>query len=334
MDAIKVQQDYEFSIERETTFGTAVDTSPIGLPTENLVIEHEPDIHKIPRADGVRGEYEARRWQDTASTIPKASMGLVMTPQLMALMLPGILQKDVDWAAVTNVWTMYPVQYADLPAPRGDDTGYFFTLARRSPVANDSVRLAGAIPTDFKFTIHPTENDGVLFCDSNWIGASYSRKVNLSQNSTQASLVNLFKWGDIGLVKFTDYGSNEYTLTNDFLSAEINISYGAKFANDIPTGEVVFPLLTVSGNFKVGAGDNTEVMKDLVRASAINTTNLLQIQFGDGTVSTDGELNLDIYCYLSSHEDDYTEGENIVFGFEGVLGTTGQYPFQAEFFLT
>jgi len=329
--AYKVKNDYTFTLERQSAYGTAIETAPIGLPTEDMTFSIEPNAHRLNRAWGYRGQHEANSWNDTFGIIPTASVSVIMTPPLMEAMLPGILQVDSDWAPATNVYTMYTNNYANLPSPKGTEDGYFYTLVRNSPDALNDESLIDAIPTTLTLSIGPTDNEGILSASFEYAASEYSREVTLSGTLGHAALDNMFKWGDIVDVSYGVSG-----LTSDFVSAEITITNGAKLAQDLPTGEWVFPKWEVTATVKVIANANTEGLKTLVLDNDVSSADTLKIAFGTSatTPAADGDLILTCFSYLTSWASDYEEGEVIDFTFEGVFGGAGEYPFQAKFWVT
>lgn len=325
--AYKVQSDYTFTIERGSTWGTAVASSPLGIPTENMDMKLDPTAHRLNRANGVRGQHEDNTWQDTFASIPTASFSTLVTPQVLNVIAPGMLQSSSDWEDTANVWSVYTNNYANLPSPKSDDDGYFYTLVRNSPEALDDERVASMVMSSMKFSIGPTDNEGILAMDTEWIGKGYTLGVTSAGSITDMALTNSYKWGDIGIVSY-----DTANLTSDFISAEWNVSNGAKLVQDLPTGEVVLPRWEVTGSFQVAAGADTDTMKALCSSSDVTTAKPFVVSFGDGTVSSAGELNITCHCYLTEWSSDYAEGEVVTFNFEGVFGGVSEYPIELEYY--
>ena len=326
MSGYIVKQDYFFTVERGTTWGIQKEATAYALPTEDMTFNIEPNAHRLNRANGVRGQHEDATWQDTWGVVPTASTSVICTPLLMKEVLPGLLQKGTDWVAASNVYTMNCNNYADLPSPKADNDGYFFTLTRNSPEAGSDEEIASAIISSAKFTVSPTDKEGVLTADLEFVGTGNLRGQTSSAVVTPMSLDTMFKWGDLASVMF---GSVD--LTSDFISAEINVSNGAKLAQDLPTGEVVFPKWEVSGTIKVIANANTEALKDKCLSRDPNQSETLAIAFGNAVPAANGDLVLSSDCYLTKFSSDFTEGEVIEFSFEGVFGDS-KNPFTAEFY--
>jgi len=331
MSGYKVLSDYSFTLERETVYGTPVGSAPIGLPTETMTFTQTPNKHRLNRAWGYRGQHEANTWQDTYGVVPTAAVSMIMTPQLMEVLLPGVLQNATDWTATSNVWTMYTNNYANLPLPKGNDEGYFYTLVRNSPATLDDERLTSAVPTSLTLSIGPTDNEGILMADWEFAAKEYDRSITVSGTIAHAELTDMYKWGELVNVSF-----GAYDLTSDFVSAEIKVTSGAKLVSDIPDGEFVFPKWEVSCTLKVIANSNTEAMKTKVLNRDVNLAETLKIAFGTSatTPSAEGDLILTMFAYATEWSSDYTEGEIIDFTFEGVFGNTGssEYPFMAKFY--
>lgn len=325
--AYKVKADYTFTYERETTYGTAVDSAPVGINTEDMTFSFEPNKQRFMRAMGIRGLHESNVSNNTFGVFPTASVSVRMTPQLMEDLLPGILQKTNDWTNVDNVWTMYTNNYSNLPSPKTTSSGYFYTLVRNSSDTGNDEYLTSALPTSLKLSIDPTNNNGILTGDFEFIAKDYTRSATQTGNITNAPSTNAYEWGNIGDVTF-----DGNSFADDFVSCEINITSGAKHISDLPDGEIVFPKWEVTGTLKVIENDYTETMKDYVLSSAVSTGRPLVISFGDGTVSSAGEMNITCFVYLTNWSSEYEEGEIISYEFEGVFGGAGEYPIKVEFY--
>lgn len=328
MPGYKVLSDYTFTLERGTAWGTKIETAPVGMPTEDMTFTFEGTPHRLNRAWNIRGQHESNTWQDTFNNVPSASTSIIMTPELMAMILPGLLQKDSDWTATVDVWDMFTNNYVDLPSIKGADEGYFYTLVRNSPASGDDEIIDSAIISSMKLMIGHTDNDGVLKADIEMIGIGYSSAQTAAGTITHASLAEMFNWGAISAVSF---GASD--LTSDFISAEINISNGAKLAQDLPTGEVVLPRWEVTGTIKIIANALTEAMKVKCLNNDVDSAEPLTITFGNAAPAANGDMNIVSHCYLTGWSSDFGEGEVIDFQFEGVFGVSaGEYPIGFEFF--
>jgi hypothetical protein len=321
---VEVLRDFRFTIERQTTWGTVVDSAPIGLPTDEMFVKLDSGNHVIPMATGTPWDVEAHSFNDSSIMIPKVTFKVPATPQLLTLFMPAILQKSADYTAASDVWTYIPQLVASRPLMRGSNQGYFYTLTARSANANKSIRMHDAVCTSLKRMIHPTNDDKVCYLELEFIGRGYTIAANPSGTVTDASLATLYKW--IDLDAFTINGS---AMITDFVSLETTISYGAKFRNDVPTGEIVFPKLETSGQFVVASNSNTDTLKGLCKTNAVSNAIPMLLQWGDGTVGSAGEWNTEEYIQLLDHESDRAEGENITFQFRGNGGGSGEYPFKS-----
>lgn len=328
----KTNRDYQYTYEKQATWGTAIDTSPVGLALPDLEIKLEANDQTVERARGLRYDVTSDSWQDTAGKIAswKFTQPHIVTPTFLKDLLPGVLQKSsTGWAAVGNVWTMFPEVPANIPTPAATNDGYFYTLTRNSNRASDDEYIKNALITSMKFSVHPSENHGVLVCEAEGIGQGFTRGATVSGTVGQLDLAQRYAWSSIGTFEY-----NAFNLLPDFHSMEFTISYGGKYLRDLPAGDAVFPFFTVSGSFTVLAGTNTEAIEGYYYSQASGTAYLLKCYFGDGTVSSAGELNLDFYTKLTSCEPNMTDGEHYTFGFKGELGATASnYPFQAKFYL-
>ena len=338
--AFKVLTDYVFTYERDTAWDTERDFWPVGIPTEDMTFAMEANLHRFNRAMGIRGMSEENAFNDTFGKVSTATTSIRFTPQLMKELMAGILQKKVDWSPSTNVYTMYTANYADLPDPKVSGTGYFYTLVRNSPDGTNDEVIKCAIPTSINLKIAPNDADGMLTGDMEFVGTGYLRSQTQSGIIANAALTSAFLWGNTKLaVSGISFGS--YNLTGDFVSAEFSITNGCKFAQDLPTGEVVFPAWKVTGSIKLLAGPNTEAMKTLCLSNTVNNSDALIIAFGNMTKTNgnfvpaaNGDMQIKSQCYLNGWSSDYAEGEVIDFTFEAVFGviTSGEYPLELRFY--
>lgn len=324
--AREVLKDYKFCIERQVTWGTAIDTSPLLLPTDEMFVELEAGTHTIPRTTGNRWDTEGAAFADSSTMIPKVTFRVPATPEINNIVIPWMLQKNADYAAAANVWTYIPQAQSALPAPRTSTTeGYFYTLTAKSPIASKSIIMKDAICTSLKLMVHHSENQKMAYWEVEAIGRGYSHGANPSGTiGTTLDLDIRYPWIEID--HFTVNGTDQ---PNDFVSMETTISYGAKFQNDVPTGEIVFPELTTSGNFVVCGNANTEALKTLVHTSAVDNAIALLLQWGDGTISAAGEWNTEQYIRLTKFTVERREGEVITFEYVGLGGGATEFPFKS-----
>lgn len=243
MAGIRQEGDFRCTIERQAAWGTPIDTAPIGLNTEDLQITLEGDRHKPPVDRGIRFDYEDDRFVDTASTIPVARFSGPITYGMLKNVLPGLLQKVTNWTVSGGAAAdLFPEVPANLPTPRAITStagGYCFTITRRSPTASQSERISDAILRRLKISLHPTNNSGLLWGEFEFIGSTYAHSANPSGSITQDTMAatSVYTWGSLDDV-ILDGGAD---LLTDFVSFELDMTFGAKFAGDTPRGEVLFP---------------------------------------------------------------------------------------------
>ena len=314
-----VKNDYTFTLERGTTWGSAIQDTPLGIPTEEMKVGQEATAHYIPIAKGVRGQQEATTWQNTSSTFPTATFDCPASPAVLKNVLPALFQSDPDWTPATNVYTLFTYNCSGLPNVTGSNEGYFYTLNRRNDCdSTNSDQLASALMKSLKLSLARDANEGVLWMSTEWIGKGFNRGVTLSSGVTHMSVSGMYEFDNRTAVT---YGS--YDLTSAFISMEMNITDGAKFIRDIPTANVVFPMWEVEGTLVVAQTSDTNTMKSEVLSRDVDSARTLTFGWTTGAVSADGEMQIDCNAYLTSFESDYEEGEVITFGFKGVMGTNG-----------
>ena len=331
----KVLTDYTLTYERESSWGTEKDTTPIGIPTEDMVFNMEPDLHRLNRSWGYRGQHESNTWNDTFSTNPTATCSMIMTQEMLRDLLPGLLQADSDYSAASEVWTMFTGNYADLPQPKTNGDGYFYTLCRNSPASADDEVITSAIVQSMTLKIGATDDEGILMADVEFLGKDYSRGATQGGTISHMALTNMYKWGNITTASGITFGSAD--LTSDFVSAEISITANAKHVSDIPDGEYVFPKWDVTTTIKCIANADTEAIKTKVLSRDVDLAEQLVIAFGTSkdTPAADSDLVFTSHAYATGWDSDYAEGEVITFTFEGVFGNTAadEYPARFEFFI-
>jgi len=325
--SLMVQNEIIGTVEKAATWGTAIATSPKGLPVDDLEIEIQPQERRIKRGRGIRGQHEGDSWNDTLGAIASARFKTPMTHEILELLLPAVLQKNPAWAAVSNVWTLYPVALASLPTIE-DDEGYFFTVTRNTETADQDVRIGAAVGGSVKFSIDPGADDRLLMGEFEMFGKAYERGITAAGTVSQLALTYPYKFSNISEVTFA-----AGDVTADFYGLELNISLGGKFHSDVPEGQVVFPTVEVSGSFKLLASATTETMKGLVESTAINTGAWFRVVFGTdpGDAGDEkGDLAIEVFLLLKKYDCDFSEGEVVTFEFDGVFGDTGagtpEYP--------
>ncbi len=329
MAGVRNEGDFQCTIERQATWGTPISTAPIGLNTVDLKITHDGDRHIVPVDRGIRFNHEDDRFVDTASTFPVCSFSAPFTHGMMKTVLPGLLQKATNWT-VSGATVFYPAAPADLPTPRaitGTAGGYAYTIGRRSPTASQGERISDAICRRLKISLHPTNNNGLLWGEWEFIGTTYSHSVDLapdaSPDPTQDPLTattGRLAWANLADV-IVDGGAD---LLTDFVSFELDMTFGAKFAGDTPRGEVLFPRFEATLTATFGQNTQTQAYEALMRSQAISTGHTIIFKWGDGTVSSAGELNLTFHGNVETFDDsDRSEGETHKITLSGEQGAAG-----------
>lgn len=319
MPGTVVKLDYTYSIEKGATWGTAIDTAPYGLPIDQLEIKQSSIQHEFPRAYGIRATQEDNYFSEDTLSIPTAKISnMPVTPVILKDLLGGILQKPTAWSPTTSIYTMFAnTTYAGAPAFRSNE-GYFYTITRNTPESAKDERIASAVPHTLKLSLDVKDNNSVLMADLDFIGNGYARNVTATTTPLVYGLATLYKFSGLGAVKF-----DSVSIKADFIGFEVEIKNNAKFVNDLPTGEIVLPKYEASGKIKMmGGSAEAELMKTYAQNSAQSTGRQFEIQWGDGTVSSAGELNLSFFCYLTNWSSSYDEGEVIEFDFVGCEGVT------------
>lgn len=330
MPAISVKSDFQFTAQRGTTFGTPQTDAPIGLPIGDMDIKMESTKHTFERARGIRVESENDFWVSDDLSIPEASFkSAPLTPDYMVLLLPGILQKTTDWTPAGNIYTMYTIgSISNVPSFTSGSQGYFYTLVRNNPLANRDVHIASAVPHTMKLMLDVKDNNSVLSADMDFVGRGFAYATSSGGSVTHLPLTTLYKFQDLKTFSY-----NSVSFLNDLVGFEIEIKNGAKFANDVPLNDVVLPKFEVSGKFKILASSNTEILKQYCHDNTAANAMPLKIYWGDGTVSSAGELNIDVFCYLTNYSATFDEGEVLEFEFVGKQGLASEYPIQFQFYV-
>jgi len=309
------QNDFQFSIEREAAWGTAISTTPLGLPTEELEISIEPNSHRFARSRAVRGQHEDDSWQDLNAAIPTASTTVILNAELMSIMMTGLCQKSTDWAAAANVWTIDSLAAAaTVPTPKADNSGYYYTLVRNSPVGSEDVRITSAVISNATLSLDPVDNDGLLMGAFEFIGKAYTRGGTYTVPASQSSIATPYKWS--GVTAVTWDGDN---VLNDFVSMEMSLTNGGKLQGDIPSGEAVFPKWEGSLTLRLHASSFSEGMKGEAHSNAVNDAKPFVISWGDNPADSAGELNITFQGLITSAESSYDEGEVIDFTIDGLF---------------
>lgn len=309
MAGIRQQGDFQHTIEGQAAWDTPIDTAPIGLITNNLVINMEPDVHDTPHDRGLRFMDEADSFADTEASTGTAEADVTVTPTFITDILPGLLQKTSAWTDTAGVWDFYSISsVANVPLCRTSDQGYFYTITKRSPTASHSERLSNAVMRRCVLTIHPKNGNtpGSLSAKCEWIGTTYTNTANPSASITHDEVTTLYKWGGIVAVSY-----NGTSILDDFISAEFDFTFGAKFIGDVPTGEVAFPKFECKTTFTVSQNSTIGALKSTIRNRAIDTAVPFVIDWSAaGTMADAGDLKITAFGYPTEFNDtDRAEGE-------------------------
>jgi hypothetical protein len=345
----KVQGDFIFSYGKQTTWGTALTATGVGIACDDLEIVPGANMHQIKRGYGARGIHEAGMFANTDGVLSSAKFSCALdsgiaTASTAVDLLSAAMPAYTPYAAATNVWTIFTQNGAagagpaaagtGMPTPKADNTGWFATLTRNSPTASDSVQIKDAIMRNLKLSIHPTNNNGLLWAETDWIGQGYARGAAAITAVTQSNLTAPYRWAAI---QNTTSGAMYDTLdlSPAFLSAEWNITCGAHYISDAPGKGIIYPEWNVTGSFTCSPTANTETMKGYITSRVVNLGKTFKVGFGDGTVTTAGEMNLLCNCYLTKFTENFKDGEEITFDFQGCWGGAALVnpPFQAVLFV-
>lgn len=341
MAGIRQEGDFRCTIERQAAWGTPINTAPIGLNTVDMKISLAGDEHKVPVDRGIRFDHEDDRYIDTAATIPVCTFSCPITTGMLKTVLPGLLQNASNWTVATGAVDMFPQSPANLPTPRaitGTSGGYAYSIVRRSPTASQSERISDAVCRRLKLSLHPTNNGGLLWGEWEFIGTTYTHTLNLVPGDSPAitqdplSATVRYSWGDLDAVTYAGGSS----ILTDFVSFELDMSFGAKFAGDTPRGEVLFPRFEATLNLTVGQNTSTQACEALSRATTISSGTPILFRWGDGTLSEAGEFNLTCFGYVAPDgfdDTDRAEGEThkVKFMLEQG-GTATEYPVRFNYY--
>jgi hypothetical protein len=327
MSKIAVGKDYVYAFKRESTFGTADVADMTIIPTESMEINHDYKSHSIPRAIGKRSAGEDDAWQDTVGSIPETTVSFFASEETLPL-CPAVLNYDTDYVAVSGVWTYQAkTAYADQPDFSSDE-GYFYTLQADGPAQQFNERIISAVGKSLKFSLSPDSNEGALYCEMGFVGKeSTINAAAKTGTDVEPDMSGLFKWSDLFAFKFdgTDFTSSLYEFDVEITNAAKPIVAGGGSNMALVNYEG-------KGSFKLlGSDVNTTALKALVASNAAGSAASIQVQWGDGTVSESGELNLIWACILTGYSLDKSDEETITFEFS--IKQTSSTFFQVQHYL-
>jgi hypothetical protein len=341
--AIEVGRDLQATIELQTTWGTAIDTSPLILPGGNLEITQEPGNHEVDVQSGARAHSEHNVYNYTTGKLAKVTFDCPVTPSICNLFaFPGILQKNAAWAAAANVWTYTNLEQVDLPLMKTDtDAGYKYTFALRSPTASKSTQVHNAIGGVFDFRWDAEADNGLLMVKTEFIAEGYTETANLAQDGTAISIADAYKWHNEELL----FSVNSQVLTNQFKSLNsLAVSYNAHRQGNTTRGDTVFDDFTCKGSIDIwddtanGTGycDALSVLCFTTAAGATAGVPL-NLGIGDGTLSEAGEMEFNLWIIpRKMTPKPGSDGKVWTFEFEcvnGTIPTSLEYAFQAALFV-
>jgi hypothetical protein len=243
------------------------------------------------------------------------------------MLFPAVLQTDVDYAASNLVSMSANVDCADLPDFSADE-GYFYTIQAESSCAQSyNERLVSAVGNSLKLSIGPDSNEGALFAELGVIAKeSTINAANATGTNVVPSMSTLFKWDSIDT--FTVGGTNYLA---SFYEMEATITNAAK---PVPNGggsNIALPKFEGSGSFKIAGNDsNILTLVNSCGSSIPGTAKELILQWGDGTVSEAGELNIQMDIQLNNYSIDNSEEITYTFEFTMTQKTVGATPFKLD----
>lgn len=323
MAAILVGADYTYTYRRETAFGTAVLTSGIQIPTEELVIDHAPVAHSIQRATGLRGPIEDDNWQDQVGSTPTASCSFYVSKSMFDL-FPAVLQRTPAYSGVASVVTFQPYNYSSLPNFASNE-GYFYTLLANSPVAGQDAYITSAIGNSLTISIAPDANEGALYASMEFIGKSSTVGATAAPVVTAPDMSTLYKWSDISYVEL-----DTEDVTAEFISAEITINNNAKAVPSAPADNFALVRWETTGTITlINDEAYVETLKGLCLSNTpANATNLLIVWNNGQSSALDGagEAYIQMNIVLNSFTIDNSEETKITFNFTGVFNSAGTTP--------
>lgn len=319
MSAPLVGLDYTYTFRREAAFGTAVTASGTQIPTEELTIDHQAQAHSLQRATGLRGAIQDDNWQDQVGATPTASCTFYLSEGMMGL-IPAVLQKSSDYAADSSSWSFTTYNYSSLPDFSANQ-GYFFTLLANSPVSSgDDAYITSAIGTSLTLSIAPDANEGALYASMEFAGKSSSVGQTVAPTVTTPDMTVLYKWSDIGLVKF-----DSSDITADFISAEWTVANNAKAVPSAPADDFALLRWEVTGSFTM-LDDSAvaETLKGLCLNSAPTNAKRFKVYFQhttDDALDTSGDLLIDTFVILNGFTLDNSEEAKVTFNFTAVFAS-------------
>jgi len=320
MAKVNVGHDYVYAFKRESTFGTATASDMTLIPCESMEVNHDYKTHTVARAIGDRAGGEDDTWQDTVGSIPETSISFYAAEEVLPI-LPAFLNYDTDYTAVTNVWTYIAhTNYDDQP-DFGADEGYFYTLQADGPAQQFNERIISAVGKSLKFSLSPDSNEGALYIEMSFIGKeSTINAAAKTGTDVEPDMSQLFKWSEL-----TTFNVNSVAFQDSLYEFSVELTNGAK---PIPAGggdNIALVMLEGKGSFKLlGSDVNTAALKALVASNTPGNAIPIVVQWGDGTVSESGELNMNWDAVLTSYSLDKGEEETVTFEFD-IKKTTSNF---------
>lgn len=323
MAAVLVGADYTYTYRRETAFGTAVLTSGVQIPTEELTIDHAPVAHSVQRATGLRGTADGDNWQDRVGSTPTASCSFYASKAMFAL-FPAVLQKSTDYAAVSSVTTFETYNYSGIPSFASNE-GYFYTLLANTPVAAQDQYITSAIGTSLTLSIAPDANEGALYASMDFVGKTSVQGATAAPVVTVPSMSTLYKWSDISYVEVM-----EEDITNDFISMEVTVNNNAKAIPSAPADNFALVRWEVTGSITmINNAATVETLKALCLSNTPGNSNTITIVWNNSNstaLDADGEAYIQINALLNSFTIDNSEETKVTFNFTGMFNQAGTTP--------
>lgn len=285
----------------KTTSLTALTSQ--ALPVEGFTFFNaNPNYRRLNRQTGARHRTVADVFNDDKGAIPGVTLSMPATYETLDLFLALGLQRVSEDATTPFVKTyQYPVnsaagfssgRYPEFENNEGYFCGLVFSSKSSIIGAYEEVMM-GCVPTEVRLTCQSDQHDGQLWIEADMIGRYLETSLSYTGTITDATaeVATRFHINDLAVRTFAS------TSAMPIYGFGFTISTGAKMVPFGGTGgggstDCVMAINT-SGFVDFLANDDGagafDVLRTAARASVSSLTNLLA--WGDGTVSTSGELN-------------------------------------------
>jgi len=313
----RTQHDRIFTYEKQSTWGTRIDTAPTHLAVAEWSLTNtEPTVHIFNIADGTKAVNDKYMFSETSSKAGEVAFNnIILDSTQMLDILKGIFPFTGSWTSASGVWNFETYNGQAQPEPKNDNNGYFYTVTGRvTSEGNQNEYLKDVMWKSLELSVDKEDNDSTLVGNLAGIGSVFYSSASCIGTVTYPALTYKFKSENLKRLRI-----GSYELDTNYRNFNLKFDNGLALAIGRQDGERSFGRYNVVGSLKLGFDDNTPALKALTNTFDANSALILDVRFGHSASMTAlGDLALMTPIHLTKFTDEYAEeGSSVTFEFVG-----------------